>query len=165
MSPGNSGYGDLPGRRPTGEAIAFSAISVMIIFSRRSTGLRRHPSPTDPTSRIIMNYLLLKTLHIAGVIGLFTSLGALLAESSPVCKKRATILHGISLLLIAVAGFAMLRKPPMDQHWWMVEAVIWLYLGVVPVLVKRTSVPRPLLLVLSLLAGATAAYLGMAKPF
>jgi len=112
-----------------------------------------------------MDYILLKTLHIAGVIALFTSLGVLLAESSPTCKKRATILHGISLLLIAGVGFTMLGKPPMAQHWWEAKIVIWLYLGAVPVLAQRTAIPRPLLLVLSLLAGATAAYLGMARPF
>ena len=111
-----------------------------------------------------MDYILLKTLHIAGVIALFTSLGVLLAECSPTCKKRATVLHGISLLLIAGIGFAMLR-PPMGQHWWEAKVAIWFYLGAVPVLAKHTAIPRPLLLVLSLLAGATAAYLGMAKPF
>jgi len=112
-----------------------------------------------------MDPYLLKTLHVTGVIMLFTSLGVLLAECSPTCKKRATILHGISLLLIAGMGFAMLKNPPIDQHWWMVKGVIWLYLGAVPVLAKRTAIPRPLLLVLSIVAGATAAYLGMARPF
>lgn len=112
-----------------------------------------------------MDPLLLKTLHITGVIMLFTSLGVLLAECSPSCKKRATIIHGISLLLIAGMGFAMLKKPPMDQHWWMVKGLIWLFLGAVPVLARRTAIPRPLLLVLSLVGGATAAYLAMAKPF
>ena len=112
-----------------------------------------------------MHLVLYKTLHITGVLMLFTSLGVVLAESSPGCKKRATIVHGISLLLIAGMGFAMLKKPPMDQHWWMVKTLIWLFLGAVPVLAKRSPIPRPLLLMLSLVAGASAAYLAIAKPF
>ena len=112
-----------------------------------------------------MDPFLFKTLHVAGVIMLFTSLGVLIAECAPTCKKRATILHGISLLLIAGMGFTILKKPPMGEHWWMVKGVIWLFLGAVPVLAKRTAIPRPLLLVLSIVAGATAAYLGMARPF
>ena len=112
-----------------------------------------------------MSYYLLKTLHVGGVIALFTSLGVLLADSSPVCKKRATILHGISLLLVAGIGFHMLNAALMSQHWWMPKAAIWLFLGAVPVLAKRTAIPRPALLALSLIAGASAAYFGMAKPF
>jgi hypothetical protein len=105
----------------------------------------------------------LVTLHLAGVIGLFTALGATMLAGSG--KKGASILHGVSLLLILGVGFAMLKKPPMDQHWWQVKLAIWLFLGVAPALAKRQVMPAPVVLGLSIAAGVAAAYLGVAKPF
>ncbi len=105
----------------------------------------------------------LVTLHLAGVFGLFTALGASMLAGSG--KKSASILHGISLLLIVGVGFAMLQKPPMDQHWWQVKLAIWLFLGVAPALAKRKVLPSAAVLGLCLAAGVAAAYLGSAKPF
>lgn len=110
-----------------------------------------------------MDYFMLKTLHLAGAFGLFASLGATLLAGSG--KKAASILHGISLLLILLVGFAMLKKPPMDQAWWMIKAGLWLFLGVAPVLAKRKVLPAWIVLVLSLAAAMTAAWLGLRKPF
>ena len=110
-----------------------------------------------------MDPYLLKTLHLAGVIGLFTSLGAILLGSSG--KKGASILHGISLLFILVIGFAMLKKPPMDQSWWMIKLGLWLFIGFAPVLAKRKVLPSCVVLILCIAAAVTAAWLGLAKPF
>jgi asparagine N-glycosylation enzyme membrane subunit Stt3 len=110
-----------------------------------------------------MDPILLKTLHLAGVIALFTSLGATLLGGSG--KKGASILHGISLLLILLMGFAMLGKPPMGKYWWMVKIGLWLFLGVAPVLAKRKVLPASIVLALSIAAAVTAAWLGLAKPF
>lgn len=110
-----------------------------------------------------MNPLVLKTLHLAGALGVFTAMGAIVAGGQH--KKAASMLHGISLLLLLLLGFAMLKKPPMDQQWWMVKLVLWLFLGVAPVLAKRRALSAPALLALCLAAGAGAAYLGLAKPF
>lgn len=110
-----------------------------------------------------MDPYLLKTLHIAGALGLFTSLGATMLGSSG--KKGASILHGISLLFILLIGFAMLKKPPMGQYWWMVKLGLWLFLGAAPVLAKRKLMPGPVVLALCIAAAGTAAWLGMAKPF
>jgi hypothetical protein len=108
--------------------------------------------------------LLKKVLHLAGVLGLFTSLGAVLAGSGS-SKKTYSMLHGISLLLILGVGFAILKKPPMGQHWWQVKLGLWLFLGVAPVLAKRDILPRWMVMTLCLAAGITAAWLGLAKPF
>lgn len=110
-----------------------------------------------------MDPLILKTLHIAGVIALFTSLGATLLGGSG--KKGATILHGVSLLLILLVGFAMLKKPPMGQSWWMIKIGLWLFIGFAPTLAKRKVLAAPVVLVLSIAAAACAAWLGLAKPF
>ena len=110
-----------------------------------------------------MNILLLKTLHIAAALALFTSLGATLLAGSN--KKTATILHGVSLLGILLVGFAILGKPPMGQSWWMIKLGLWCFLGFAPVLAKRKVLAAPLVLVLCLAAAATAAWLGLNKPF
>lgn len=110
-----------------------------------------------------MDPFLLKTLHLAGVFGLFTSLGASLLAGSG--KKSASILHGVSLLLILLVGFAMLKKPPMGQSWWMIKLGLWLFLGVAPALAKRKVLPAWLVLVLSIAAAIAAAWLGLRRPF
>lgn len=110
-----------------------------------------------------MDPFILKTLHVAGVIGLFTSLGATLLGGSG--KKGASILHGISLLLILLIGFAMLGKPPMDKSWWMIKLGLWLFIGAAPALAKRKVLPTSVVLMLSIAAAITAAWLGLAKPF
>lgn len=110
-----------------------------------------------------MDPILLKTLHLAGVIGLFTSLGATLLAGSG--KKGASILHGISLLLILVVGFAILKKPPMDQSWWMIKLGLWLFIGAAPVLARRKVLPSSVVLVLCIAAAVAAAWLGLRKPF
>ena len=110
-----------------------------------------------------MNLLLIKTLHLAGVFALFSSLGAILLAGSG--KKTATILHGVALLLILLMGFAMLGKPPMHHAWWMVKLGLWCFLGLAPALAKRKVLPAPVVLVLCLAAAAWAAWLGLTKPF
>lgn len=117
--------------------------------------LRQINHPMDP--------VILKTLHLAGVIALFTSLGATLLGGSG--KKGASILHGVSLVLILLVGFAMLKKPPMGQSWWMIKLGLWLFIGLAPALAKRKVLPSGVVLVLCLAAAATAAWLGLAKPF
>jgi hypothetical protein len=110
-----------------------------------------------------MDLLLLKTLHIAGVVALFSSLGATLLAGSR--QKNASILHGVSLVLILLIGFAMLKKPPMDQYWWMAKLGLWLFIGAAPVLAKRKLLPAPVVLILCIAAATAAAWLGLRKPF
>ena len=110
-----------------------------------------------------MDPTILKTLHIAGVFALFTSLGAILLGGAG--RKGASILHGISLVLILLVGFAMLKKPPMHQSWWMIKLGLWLFIGLAPALAKRKVLPSIVLLILCLAAAVTASWLGLAKPF
>ena len=110
-----------------------------------------------------MNPLILKSLHLAAVFALFASLGATLLAGT--AKKSASILHGVSLVLVLLIGFMMLKKPPMDVHWWMVKIGLWLFIGVAPVLARKKFLSSPVVLVLCVAAAAFAAYLGIAKPF
>jgi len=110
-----------------------------------------------------MDPIILKTLHLAGVFALFASLGATMLAGSK--GKAGSMLHGISLVFILLIGFAMLKKPPMDQQWWMVKLVLWLFIGVAPVLAKRKLLAPWMVFVLCLAAAAAATYLGLRKPF
>lgn len=110
-----------------------------------------------------MDLLLLQTLHVAAAFALFASLGASLLAGSR--GNSASMLHGISLVLILLIGFAMLKKRPMDQQWWMVKLGLWLFIGVAPVLAKRKLLAPWMVFVLCLAAATAAAYLGIRKPF
>ncbi len=110
-----------------------------------------------------MDPFLLKILHLAGVFALFASLGATLLGGST--QKSASILHGVSLVIILLAGFAFLKKPPMDQYWWMAKLGIWLFIGVAPVLAKKKIISPCIVFGLTLLGAVAAAYLAFYKPF
>jgi hypothetical protein len=114
-----------------------------------------------------MNPLLLKTLHLAGALGVFTAMGAIIAAAGEGTKKWANILHGVSLLLLLLIGLHMLfsMKLAGTGGWWHAKIVLWLFLGAAPALAKRKVLPAPALLGLTLAAGIGAAYLGLAKPF
>lgn len=113
-----------------------------------------------------MNPLILKALHLAAVFALFTSLGATLLAGSG--KKAASILHGVSLVLILLLGFAIMgiNKMPMSgTYWWMAKLGLWLFIGAAPVLAKRKVLSSSTVMLLCLIAATCAAYLAMAKPF
>ncbi len=110
-----------------------------------------------------MNLLLLKVLHLAAVMALFSSLGAVLLGESR--KKGAAMLHGISLILVLLIGFALLQRPPAGQYWWIGKLVLWLFIGAAPALSKRKVLPGPVVLTLCIAAGIAAAWLGLYKPF
>jgi hypothetical protein len=116
-----------------------------------------------------MNPFLLTTIHLAGALGLFTALGAIITAGSDGAPKWANILHGVSLLVLLLFGLHMLFGPPMKWAanapggWWHAKVVIWLFLGAVPALAKRKVLPVPALLGLVIVAGAGAGFLGLAK--
>ncbi|MES2437620.1 MAG: hypothetical protein V4584_01050 [Verrucomicrobiota bacterium] len=118
----------------------------------------KNPPPPTP-----MNILLLKVLHLAAAMALFSSLGAIMLGETR--KKGASMLHGISLILVLLIGFAMLQKPPAGQYWWVAKIAVWLFIGAAPALSKRKVLPGPVVLGLCIAAGATAAWLGIYKPF
>ncbi len=110
-----------------------------------------------------MDILLLKALHLTAAFALFSSLGAILLGGS--AGKGASALHGISLILILLIGFAMLGKPPAGQYYWVAKLVLWLFIGVAPVLAKRKLLPSAAVMALCIAAAGTAAWLGIYKPF
>lgn len=112
-----------------------------------------------------MDLFLLKALHVAAALGAFAGVGAIVTAADDKNRKLGGMLHGIFLLLIILLGFAMLKKPPMDQHWWQVKLVIWLLIGAAPALAKRKVLPAGAILAICVVLGGAAAWLAMAKPF
>ena len=125
--------------------------------------------PIDMWSEMVsvspMDLILMKTLHVAAALGVFTAMGAIILGGKESSRKAASMVHGISLLLLLLVGFALLRKPPMELHYWKIKIVLWLFLGVAPVLARKEKLPTVVLLLLTLAAGAGAAYLGLTKSF
>ncbi len=110
-----------------------------------------------------MDPLIYKVLHLTGVIALFTSLGTVISGSCEDCRKKATIMHGVSLVLILISGFGMIAKLYQNKFagWMIAKVVIWLLLGAVIVLSKRQLLPKPVLTIGVIVLGAIAAYLGV----
>jgi hypothetical protein len=107
--------------------------------------------------------------HLAGVIFLFSALGAgvLLAKAgSDQGRKWIVMTHGLALLVILVSGFGRLAKlglgfPP----WAWAKVLIWLLLGAAVPLVRKMPQRAALWWVVLPLLGAAAAWLGIFKPF
>lgn len=106
-------------------------------------------------------------LHVIGVILYFTSLGGLLAVAGGVTNVRrlVAVLHGVSLLLLLVAGFGWLAKAggvyPLAT--W-VKTGIWLVLALLPMIVKKRWINPGTGLLVGITLGAVAAYIGYFKP-
>lgn len=116
-------------------------------------------------------YTAYKVLHLIGVMFLLFSLGAYLMLSmnkSERGRKLAAMTHGISVLIILVAGFGLLARLGFFGTggwplWVWAKLMVWLILAAIIVLVKR--VPSLILLLWFLipaLAGL-AAYMAVYK--
>ena len=114
-----------------------------------------------------MDPFLLNTLHIAGALGVFTGIGAIITAADDKNRKLASALHGISLVFLLLVGLHMLFSQQLVKTggWWHAKIVIWLLLGAAPALVKRKVMPAGAVLGICLALGIAAAYLGLAKPF
>ena len=120
---------------------------------------------------LTMSLAAYKVLHIFGVILLFTGIGGLCVLSiaggeSARARKLASMVHGIALVVILVAGFGLLAKLGFGTEipgWIWLKLVIWIVLaGAVFVLRKAPQLATPLLFLLPLL-GAVASYLAIYK--
>ena len=113
-----------------------------------------------------MSLAFYKVLHLLGAFLLFSGLGGLcvLANSgsdSPKARKLASMLHGISLLIILVGGFGALAKLGFGADipaWIWIKVFIWIALGAAVVIVKRAPQFAIHLLYLLPVLGAVAGY-------
>lgn len=110
-----------------------------------------------------------KLLHVSGMFLLFCGLGSmLLGKSGEGAKppKLGTILHGLGLLAILVAGFGLMARLGFGwQLWLILKIVVWVLLGAMPILVRKKIVPPALGWIVALALGVGAAYCAFYKPF
>jgi hypothetical protein len=121
-----------------------------------------------------MSMLVYKTLHIVGIMLLFTAFGGLLLAArvgveTGVSRKLAGMTHGIALLLLLVSGFGALAKigmsnPAIWPVWLWIKVLIWLTFGAATVVIRRSPRLAPALWWLLPLLGGIAAYLALKNP-
>ena len=114
-----------------------------------------------------MDPQLYKVLHLAGVVGLFTALGALIATPADGDRKLGNILHGISLLLILVSGFGLLAKLWANHFsWWVYpKLIIWLALGAMVGISKKQVLPKGACIAAVIILGILASFFGVQGKF
>jgi hypothetical protein len=95
------------------------------------------------------------------LILLFVGFGGMAAGYS----KSAMKYHGAGLLILLVAGFGLIAKLhlPYSSPFIIAKIVIFLILGALPVLLKRNVLPATAVVLLAVVLGACAAYLGYVK--
>lgn len=99
--------------------------------------------------------------HLVGLILLFVGIGGLAGGN----WKSAMKFHGIGLVILLVAGFGAIAKLKLSYTapWVIAKLVIWLLLGALPVLVKRKVVSASTGVLIAVVLGGCAAYLGYLK--
>jgi hypothetical protein len=113
-----------------------------------------------------MSYEFYKILHLIGLVALFISIG-ILAYIPLEKRKPFIVLHGVSSLVMFVAGFGLLAKLGMARDmgtWTYAKIAIWLVLGATPVVLKRKPELATSVALTSVVLGALAAYLAIMKP-
>lgn len=116
-----------------------------------------------------------KLLHLLGIMLLFASLGGMAVlglrggedrEVGPV-RKILNITHGVSLLVVFVAGFGLMARLGIMSGWptWIfIKIALWLVLGAATVLVRRTPELGRVWLLLLPLVGGGAAWVAISHP-
>ena len=108
-----------------------------------------------------MSPLFYHVAHLVGLMFLFVGIGSLAGGHS----KGAMKFHGIGLLILLVAGFGAIAKLKLSYTapFIIAKLVIWLLLGALPVLIKRKVLPAGGAVILAIVLGGCAAYLGYVK--
>lgn len=103
-------------------------------------------------------------LHLVGLILLFVGFGGLLSGDAN-ARRSAMKFHGIGLLILLVAGFGLLAKLklPYTAPFVITKFIIFLLLGALPVLAKRKVLPAGGVVMIAVVLGACAAFLGYTK--
>lgn len=111
-------------------------------------------------------------LHLTGIIMLFLGYGALLGRSlagsdDARVKKLGSITSGIGLLLIFIAGFALITKMgySFTAPWILVKIAIWIALGGLIAVINRKPSCAATIWWLLVVLGLIAAIMVYARPF
>jgi len=112
-----------------------------------------------------MSYNFYKIAHLIGISVLALGVGGMMAGG----EKRRTfaMLQGIGLLVMLVTGFGLLAKlklTPYVPNFAIVKIVLWVLIGMLPVLFRKLKTPLPAAILISLILVGIMAYLGVVKP-
>jgi len=125
----------------------------------------------------MISYNAYKVLHFLGLFGLFVTLAVALGRAAALptgtedpWKRRLSALHGISLLVVLVAGFGLMARigvmhGALFPGWIWAKLGIWLVLGGAMALASRRSRWSGAALVALPVLAAVAGFLALAKPF
>ncbi len=110
-----------------------------------------------------MDYAFYKIIHLVGLAILAIGLGGMVAESSN--RRTFVMLQGIALLILLVSGFGILAKLKLGfPHFAMVKAVLWLVIGMLPLIFRKLKIRICFAITISILLITIAAWLGVTKP-
>ena len=118
-----------------------------------------------------MSILFYKVLHLIGIIMLFLSIGGAIIRAAADQKNEklerfVLINHGVSLLIIVIAGFGLLAKLGMIfTGWVVVKIIIWVLMGALIMPIKKAPDKKSVWWFTALVLGAIAAFMAIYKPF
>jgi hypothetical protein len=119
-----------------------------------------------------MDIAFYKLLHLLGILLVFQGIGASVAlarsEAGAPWRRASAIGHGIGMILLLVAGFGMLAKLGIMASmpgWVWAKLVIWLILGALPTLLRKSPGAVRWVWGGAIGLGALAASMALFKPF
>lgn len=111
-----------------------------------------------------MSYSTYKIIHLIGVAALAMGLGGMMVGGSQ--RKLFSILQGIALFVMLVSGCGLVAKLGFRSfpHFAMAKSVIWVVIGVMPVVLRKLCAPALVGIAVSLSLVGVMAWLGVVKP-
>jgi hypothetical protein len=110
-----------------------------------------------------MDYTTYKIIHLVGVAAIAIGLGGMMAGGGN--RKMFAILQGIALLVMLVSGFGLLARLHLGfPHFAQAKMVLWVVIGMLPMIFRRLRVPIAAGIVISLALIGIMAWLGVVKP-
>ena len=104
-----------------------------------------------------------KIIHLTGLAALAIGVGGMMAGGNQ--RKIFSILQGLALVVMLVSGFGLLARLRLGfPHFAMVKTVLWVVIGVMPVILRRLRVPVVAGIGVSLALVGVMAWLGVVKP-
>ena len=110
-----------------------------------------------------MDYTTYKIIHLIGIAALALGFGGMMAGGGH--RKLFSILQGVALLVMLVSGFGLLAKLHLGfPHFAMVKLLIWVLIGVMPMILRRLRLPLAAGIGILLTLVGIMAWLGVVKP-
>jgi hypothetical protein len=111
-----------------------------------------------------MDAITYKIIHLIGISVLAIGVGGMMANGST--RKTFAMCQGIGLIVMLVSGFGLLAKLKLGYPTFaIVKTVLWLVIGMLPVIFRKLKVPLIVAILISLTLVGIMAWLGVMKPW